>query len=102
MNAHHSLNKFDQMNKQAAYGLKDIGERIKASFDAEFKYDMGVISALINQSMRHGESIEQIIQESVLPDITDVILNNLASEKQINTVTISSNKKDQQLNYAIC
>lgn len=82
-------------------GLKDISERIKKNYHAEFKYDMGFISSLINQSIRDGESVEQIISESVLPDIAEVILNNIANEKQILTISILSNKKNQQLHYAV-
>lgn len=101
MNTSLSLDKLDQLKKQAIFGLKNIGERIQASYDAQFKYDTGVVSSLINQSIRDGESVEQIISESVLPNIAEVILNNIATEKQIHTVSILSNKKDQQLNYII-
>ena len=96
-----SQNKFDLLRKNAVLELENIGERVKANLNAEFKYEMGVIDLLISQSMRDGESIKQIVQDEVLPDVAEVILHNRVQEKQIHTVTISSNRKNQQLSYTV-
>ncbi len=96
-----SLEKFDQLKKQAMFGLKNIADRIQTNYHAEFKYDAGVVSSLINQSIRDGESVSHIIDESVLPDIAAVILLNVASQQQIRIVSMVSNKPDQQLHYHI-
>ena len=101
MNTSLSLEKFGQLEKQAMFGLKNIAERIQTNYHAEFKYDVGVVSSLINQSIRDNESVEQIINESVLPDIAEVILNNVANQKQIHMISILSNKQNQQLQYHI-
>ncbi|MCC7006856.1 MAG: hypothetical protein IT497_09475 [Ottowia sp.] len=101
MDNHFSQNKFDLLRKNAVLELKNLGDRVKANLNAEFKYEMGVIDLLITQSMQDGESIQQIVEDAVLPDVADVILNNMAQKKQIHTVTISSNRKNQQLNYTV-
>lgn len=101
MNTALSLEKFDQLKKQAIFGLKNIADRIQTNYHAQFKYDAGVVSSLINQSIRDGESVADIIDESVLPDIAAVILLNVASQQQIRIVSMVSNKPDQQLQYHI-
>ncbi|WP_104399830.1 type VI secretion system ATPase TssH [Vibrio penaeicida] len=71
--------------------LNKIGKRISSNYNAEFEYSDELISSLIDNCNEEGSgarAIQTIIQNSLLPKISDEVLNAISNDKAINKVVI--------------
>ncbi|MBD1556906.1 type VI secretion system ATPase TssH [Vibrio sp. S9_S30] len=75
----------------ASIQLNKIGKRISANYNAEFEYSDELISSLIDNCNEEGSgarAIQTIIQNSLLPKISDEVLNAISNDKAINKIVI--------------
>ncbi|MDP2571607.1 type VI secretion system ATPase TssH [Vibrio penaeicida] len=71
--------------------LNKIGKRISSNYNAEFDYSDELISSLIDNCNEEGSgarAIQTIIQNSLLPKISDEVLNAISNDKAINKVAV--------------
>lgn len=101
MNSRTASNQSSLLRKVVAIEMENIGERIGENYNAEFKYEDDVVDMLIAQSVQYGQSITDMIEETVLADVAEKILGHIIQAQPIHAVTISGDKKNNQFNCAI-
>ncbi|PKF76749.1 type VI secretion system ATPase TssH [Vibrio sp. vnigr-6D03] len=75
----------------AGIQLNKIGKRISSNYNAEFDYSDELISSLIDNCNEEGSgarAIQTIIQNSLLPKISDEVLKAISNDKAINKVAV--------------
>ena len=101
MNSPISPSQSHLLKKLVSIELKNIGKRIEENYNAELKYEDDTVDVLIAQSVRDAQGIKDIIDETVLVDVAEKILGHIIQAKPIHTVTISGDKKNNQLTCVI-
>ncbi|EGU51095.1 ClpB protein [Vibrio nigripulchritudo ATCC 27043] len=81
----------DVLTEIAKIQLNKIGKRLAANYSAEFEYSDELVGALIDNCNEEGSgarAIQTIIQNSLLPKISDEVLIAISEDKSINKLVI--------------
>ncbi|TMO79433.1 type VI secretion system ATPase TssH [Pseudoalteromonas sp. S3776] len=93
----------DILSEIASLQIAKIVKRVNKHYDAELKYESDVIEYIIDNCQNAGSgarNIHTILQNKLLPLLSEVLLSSMIDDKEINSIKLSvkDNEFDIELN----
>jgi type VI secretion system protein VasG len=88
----------DEVISQIAnFQLLKIKNRIRSNYDCSFSYDDGVLDHIVANCQNAGSgarNIHTLLQNKVLPLLSELLLSNMVEDKEISNVVLSLDNND--------
>jgi type VI secretion system protein VasG len=81
----------------ANFQLLKIKNRIRSNYDCSFSYDDGVLDHIVANCQNAGSgarNIHTLLQNKVLPLLSELLLSNMVEDKEISNVVLSLDNND--------
>ena len=95
--------KDDELKKICAINMRRIEKRLRGHYDADFSYDEAVLDQIVGRCKEvdtGARNIENILSQTMLPELASICLTRMGEEQDINKVHIAVTD-DGQFDYIV-